>query len=89
MPRLSGRVTNHHRFVLRLHVQHIDALDAALDAVDREVDQQVEPFRDAIHLVTTIPGIDELSARVILAEIGRDMSPFPTAGQPGFRRSRL
>ena len=89
MPRLSGRVTNHHRILLRLPMQHIDALDAAVGDIDREVDQQVEPFRDAIHLVTTIPGIDELSARVILAEIGRDMSRFPTAGQPGFRRSRL
>jgi transposase len=77
---LRGGITRHHRFLLRLHLQQIDAINAAIGDVDREVDQQVEPFRDAIQLLTTIPGIDELSARVILAEIGRDMSRFPTAG---------
>ena len=44
---LRGRVTDHHRFLLQLHVQHIDALDAALNAIDREVDIHVEPFREA------------------------------------------
>jgi hypothetical protein len=46
----------------------------------KEVDAHVEPFRTAVQLLTTIPGIDELSACVILAEIGRDMSRFPTSG---------
>jgi transposase len=41
---LRGRVTNHHRFVLQLHVQHIDALDAALNAIDREVAIMSSPF---------------------------------------------
>jgi transposase len=65
---------------LRLHLQQIDALDAAIDQIDQEVDTDVEPFRPAIALLTTIPGVSELSARVILAEIGHDMSRFPTAG---------
>jgi transposase len=69
---LRGRVTRHHRFLLRLHLQQIDAINAAIG----DIDQEVEPFRDAIQLLTTIPGIDELSARVILA----DRSRFPTAG---------
>jgi transposase len=77
---LRGRVTRHHRFLLSLHLQQIDAIDAAIDAIDREVDAQVEPFRTTVHLLTTIPGVDELSACVILAEIGRDMTRFPTAG---------
>jgi transposase len=76
---LRGRVTRHHRFLLRLHLQQIDAINAAIEHIDREVDQQVEPFRTTVLLLTTIPGIDELSACVILAEIGRDMSRFPTA----------
>jgi transposase len=67
---LRGRVTRHHRFLLGLHLQQIDP----------EVDALVEPFRSAVQLLTTIPGINELSACVILAEIGRDMSRFPTAG---------
>ena len=78
---LRGRVRKHHRFLLRLHLQQIDALDAAIAEIDREVDRAVEPFRAAIQLLTSIPGISELSARVILAEIGRDMSRFATAGQ--------
>jgi transposase len=77
---LRGRVTRHHRFLLGLHLQQIDAIDAAIDQIDPEVDALVEPFRTAVQLLTTIPGIDELSACVILAEIGHDMSRFPTAG---------
>jgi transposase len=77
---LRGRVTDHHRFLLQLHLEHIDALDAALKAIDREVDTHVEPFRMAVLLLTTIPGVSDLSAQVIRAEIGGDMSRFPTVG---------
>jgi transposase len=77
---LRGHVTRHHRFLLQLHLQQIDALDAAIEQIDQEVDADVEPFRAAIALLTTIPGVSELSARIILAEIGHDMSRFPTAG---------
>jgi transposase len=77
---LRGRVTDHHRFLLQLHLQHVDALDTAISAIDREVDTHVEPFRAAVLLLTTIPGVSDLSAQVIRAEIGGDMSRFPTAG---------
>jgi len=77
---LHGRVTRRHRFLLRLHLQQIDAIDAAIDQIDQEVDADVEPFRAAIALLTSIPGVSVLSAEIILAEIGRDMSRFPTAG---------
>src|SRR6202165_4715363 len=77
---LRGRVTRHHRFLLRLHLQQIDALDAAIAGIDQEVDDNVEPFRIAIRLLTTIPGISDLSASIIVAEIGTDMSRFPTEG---------
>jgi transposase len=77
---LRGRVTHHHRFLLQLHLQQIDAIDAAISAIDREVDVHVEPFRAAVLLLTTIPGVSDLSAQVIRAEIGDDMSRFPTVG---------
>ena len=77
---LRGRVTRRHRFLLRLHLQQIDAIGAAIGDIDQEVDADVEPFRAAITLLTTIPGVSVLSAEIILAEIGRDMSRFPTAG---------
>src|SRR5271168_4194706 len=78
--RQRGRVTDHHRFMLRLLLQHTDAIAAATTQIDQQVDALVEPFRTAVQLLTTIPGINELSACVILAEIGRDISRFPTAG---------
>jgi transposase len=75
---LRGRVTRHHRFMLRLHLQQIDALDAVIAEIDQEVDANVEPFRALIEILSTVPGVSALSAKVILAEIGADMSRFPT-----------
>src|SRR5574337_83109 len=77
---LRGRVTRHHRFALRLLLQHIDAIDAAVAKIDREVDANVEPFRQAIKILSTIPGVSQLSAEVIVAEVGVDMGRFPTEG---------
>jgi len=77
---LRGRVTRHHRFLLRLHLQQIDALDRAIAEIDKEVEANLAPFRELIPVLTSIPGIGDLAARVLLAEIGTDMSRFPTAG---------
>jgi transposase len=77
---LRGRVTRHHRFLLRLHLQQIDALDRAIAEIDKEVEANLAPFRELIPVLTSIPGIGELAARILLAEIGADMSRFPTAG---------
>ena len=90
---LRGRLTNHHRFLLHLHLQHIEFADAAIQDIDRNVtalisrmDQEVEAgqtrasFQSLISLLITIPGIDVLAARIVLSEIGPDMSRFPTAG---------
>jgi transposase len=86
---LSGRITRHHRFLLSVHLQQIDAIDKLTGDIDVELDAHGEPFRTTVQLLTTIPGIDQLGACVILAEIGRDMSRVPSAGHPGFRRGRL
>ena len=77
---LRGRVTAHHRFMLRLHLDHLDAVDAAIARIDKEVDGQVEPFRAAVEMLSGIPGISSLSAEVIVSEIGIDMSRFKTDG---------
>jgi transposase len=77
---LTGRVTDRHRFLLRLHLGQYDALAAALAEVDAEVERDLGPFRDAVRLLRTIPGIGDLAARAIVAEIGIDMGRFPTAG---------
>src|SRR5215212_1525326 len=77
---LQGRVTSRHRFLLRLHLRQIDALEAAITDLDREVEMELEPFRAAVRLLSSIPGVSALSAEVIVAEIGTDMRRFPTAG---------
>jgi len=77
---LHGRVTRHHRFLLQLHLQHIDALDAAIAQLDGEIEADLGPFRAAVGLLTTIPGVGALAAQVIVSEIGLDMCRFPTAG---------
>jgi transposase len=77
---LTGRVTDRHRFLLRLHLGQYDALAAALAEVDAEVERDLDPFRDAVRLLRTIPGVGDLAARAIVAEIGTDMGRFPTAG---------
>jgi len=76
---LRGRVTKHHRFLLRLHLNQIDALAAAMVTIDAQVEESLEPFRTAVELITSIPGIQSLSAHVIVSEIGIDMSRFPSA----------
>jgi transposase len=88
---LHGRITEHHRFLLKLHLSQWDALDAAIQEIDSQANAQIarmdaklkdeeEPFRAVIVRLGSIPGVSTLSATSILAEIGRDMSRFPTAG---------
>jgi transposase len=77
---LRGRVTKHHRFLLRLHLEQIAAVDRAIAEIDKEVEANLDPFRPLIQVLTSMPGIGELAARVLLAEIGTDMSRFPTSG---------
>jgi transposase len=76
---LSGRVSQSHRFLLRLHLGQYDALAKALEEIDAEVERGLDPFRDAVRLLRTVPGIGDLAARAIVAEIGTDMGRFPTA----------
>ncbi len=73
---LMGRITDRHRFLLRLHLRQIDAQDAALADIDTEVDRGLDPFREAVKLLRSIPGVSELTAQVIVSEIGTDMSGF-------------
>jgi transposase len=77
---LEGRLQPQHRFLLRSILAHVDFLDAALARVQAEVEQHVVPYQDALRLVQTIPGVNETAAAAILAEIGTDMSRFPSAG---------
>jgi transposase len=76
---LTGRLTERHRFLLRLHLGQYDALAKALAEIDAEVERDLDPFREAVRLLRSIPGVSDLSAEVIVSEIGTDMRRFPTA----------
>lgn len=76
---LHGRVTEHHRFMLKLHLSQIDALENAVRVVEARLGDALRPFRAAIERLSTMPGVSETVARVIVAEIGLDMGRFPTS----------
>src|SRR5262245_4926618 len=75
---LQGTITPHHCFMLRLHLDQIDALNRGLEALDRELESSIEPFRHKAELLDTIPGVNKITAQAILAEIGDDMKRFPS-----------
>lgn len=77
---LRGHVTAHHRTMIKLHLDLIAALETALVEVDAAVGKALAPISYAADLLKTIPGIGDVVAHVIVAEIGADMSRFPTAG---------
>jgi len=77
---LRGRITPHHRRLLKLHLDLIGALERALEAVDADVGKLLAPIRQSARLLTTMPGVNDLTAHVVLAEIGADMARFPSPG---------
>jgi transposase len=77
---LHGRVTAHHRFLLTLHLTQIAALETAVKDLETRIGEVLAPFRAAADLLATMPGVRATAVAVILAEIGVDMSTFPSAG---------
>lgn len=77
---LHGHIRPHHRFMLKLHLDHIDALDRAIATIEQEVGLGLEPFRAAARLISTVPGMSAVASHVVIAEIGIDMSRFATPG---------
>jgi transposase len=74
---LRGRVTPHHRFMLRKHLRMVEELDRMIEDFDAQLETALEPFRAARERLTTVPGISRTSASAIIAEIGVDMTRFP------------
>lgn len=77
---LTGRVTAHHRFLLAHLLRPIEFLDAAITTCDREIATRTGAHADALARLDTIPGVAQRTAEVIVAELGVDMTRFPTAG---------
>jgi transposase len=76
---LRGRISAHHRFLLRQHLDTIDHLRRAVEAFDAQIGRLLEPFRAAFERLMTIPGVRETAAASLIAEIGVDMSCFPSS----------
>jgi transposase len=77
---LHGRIRSHHRILLKLHLGLIVALEHTVGEVDAAVGKSLEPIAQCARLLTTMPGINDIVAQVIVAEIGTDMTRFETSG---------
>lgn len=92
---LEGRVKEHHRFLISLHLDLILALDSEITALEQRIDMLVAPFRRVIDHLSTMPGVKKDAAAAIIAEIGIDMSVFASDDRlvswsgisPGLNRS--
>lgn len=76
---LTGRFRAHHAFLTLLHLDQYDQLTAMIGQLDERIEEAMAPFRGALDLLDTVPGINRAVAEVIIAETGGDMSRFPSA----------
>jgi transposase len=76
---LTGRFDQHHAFLCRMMLAHVDGLDAAIAEVTRQIEAEIKPFQAVADRLDTIPGVNQRVAQTIIAEIGVEMARFPTA----------
>jgi transposase len=76
---LVGQIRDHHRFMWRELLYHLDELNVRIAAINERIAQYTAPFEELIQRLDAIPGVDRWTAEVILAEIGPDVKAFPTA----------
>lgn len=76
---LEGRVRDHHRFMLAEYLDEWEALGERIRRLEAKIDKQMHPFEAAVALWQTIPGVERVTACSLVAEIGVDMTQFPTA----------
>jgi transposase len=76
---LEGCFDRHHRFMVAQQLAHIDSLDEIIEKLSQEVEERLRPFEQVIEQLDRISGVGRRAAEVILAEIGVDMSRFPTS----------
>lgn len=76
---LSGRLTDNDRFLLKMQLDRVEHIEADISKLDERIEQQLKPYQEQHERLTQIPGVDRVTAAVILAELGVDMNVFPTA----------
>jgi transposase len=77
---LQGRLTEHHGFLLRLHLRRLDEIERDLAELEARIADRMKPFRRQVNLLKRVPGIDEIIAAEIIAEIGIDMTGYIQQG---------
>ena len=75
---LQGRFSSHHALIVSRLLAHVDYLDETIAELSGEIEKRLRPFEPEVELLRTIPGVAQRTAEVILAELGPDMSRFPT-----------
>jgi transposase len=75
----TGHFTDHHAFLLAKMLARIDAIDADIAELDAAIEEMTAPFASAVARLDEIPGIGSIAAAIIIAEVGLDMTRFPTA----------
>ena len=78
---LNARYTEHFRWLLARLLEELGSLDAKLAQLDARISEQMLPYADAVRRLCTIPGVDRVTAWVLIAELGVDMLQFPSAAQ--------
>ena len=76
---LRGRVTEHRRFLLQPYLEHVDHLEGLMRRLSGRVEEVLAPQAGTVDRLKTIPGVSDRLAEVLVAELGTDMSPFPSA----------
>jgi transposase len=77
---LEGHVNEHHRFLMRMQMEHLEYLENAIAQLRKRIDEKIKPYQHEIDLLCTTPGIDTVAAQHIFAELGGDISVFPSEG---------
>jgi transposase len=76
----AGGFDDHHRFLLARMLGRVDVIDADIAVLDAQIEAHLAPFRPAVQRLDEIPGIGPVAAAIVIAEVGLDMTRFPTAG---------
>ena len=77
---LPGHFGAHHAVVARQIIAHIDFLDSSIAALSADIAERVAPFEQAVQVIASVTGIARLTTEAVIAELGTNMSPWPTAG---------
>jgi transposase len=77
MKAVDGRITDNHRFLLKMHFEHIDFLASQISHIDTDIYHKLQPYQNEYDIIQSVPGFNENNSASLIAEIGVDMSRFP------------